>query len=80
LLKRQRQQETGEQLDAGLGNPQFLQQAGPIAVQPLRFRFVAIPIPLLGLGMLHVRHRSILTAPSVAVARSAAFTPRSAAT
>ena len=31
-LERQRQQRTGEQLDAGLNDPQFLQQAEPIAV------------------------------------------------
>ena len=31
-LKRQRQQKAGEQLDAGLNDPQLLQQAEPIAV------------------------------------------------
>ncbi len=36
-LKRQRQQETGEQLNTGLDHPQFLQQTEPIAVQPLGF-------------------------------------------
>ncbi len=50
LLKRQDQQEAGEQLDAGLRDPQLLQQAGPIAVQPLRFRFVAVLVPLFGSG------------------------------
>ncbi len=80
LLERQRQQEAGEQLDAGLRNPQLLQQAGPITVQPLRFGLVAVLVPLfLGLGMLDVAHAASLTVPALALARSAAFTRSSAA-
>jgi len=70
LLKRQGQEKAGEQLHAGLCHPQLLEEAGPITVQPLRFRLVAIPIPLLGLGMLDVLHAAILTAPAIAMARS----------
>jgi hypothetical protein len=44
LLERQRQQEAGEQLDAGFAQPAAPATAGPITVQPLRFRFVAVPI------------------------------------
>ena len=42
LLERQRQQEPGEQLHAGLHHPQFLQQAGPVAVEPFGFGFAAL--------------------------------------
>ena len=34
-LERQGQQESGEQLNAGLDDPQFLQQVGPVAVKAL---------------------------------------------
>ena len=48
LLKRQRQQQTGQQLHTGLHDPQLLQQTGPIAVQPFGFGFGASgAIPLL---------------------------------
>ena len=66
-----------EQLNAGLRHPQFLQQARPITVQPLRFRLIAIPIPFLGPRMLDVLHVAIL---AVLAARSRAFTRHSAAT
>ena len=48
LLERQRQQEAGEQLHPGLHHPKLLQQAVPIAIQPLKFGFTALAtIPVL---------------------------------
>jgi hypothetical protein len=48
LLERERQEEPGEQLHAGLHHPEFLQQAGPVAVEPLGFGLAAlIAIPSL---------------------------------
>ena len=79
LLKRQNQQKSGEQLDTGLRHPQLLQQARPITVQPLRFRLVAVGVPVLaGLRMLDVIHAAIVTVPAIAMAQSPAFTRRSA--
>ena len=57
LLEREGKKKPGEQLDARLRHSEFLQQARPIAVQPLRFRLVAIRIPaLLGFRMLDVHN------------------------
>lgn len=56
LLKGQRQEEARQQLNTGLHDAQFLEEAGPVAIQPfglgLRPR-PAIPI-LVGLGMVDV--------------------------
>lgn len=40
FLERQSQQQAGEQLDTGLHDPQFLQQAAPVTVKPFGFRFM----------------------------------------
>ena len=60
LLERDREQETGEQLDAGLRHLQFLQQARPIAVQ-LGFRLVAVRIPRLSASGCSMSTTPILT-------------------
>jgi hypothetical protein len=68
LLQRQCQQETGEQLHTGLCDSQLLKQAGPVAVEPLRFSFGARPVVpfLIALGMVdihairHTRPASVL--------------------
>ena len=62
----------GEQLNAGLHDPQLLQQARPIAVQPLRFGFGAgSTIPLLiilGVVDIHILdHRTSQGAPETGV-------------
>src|SRR5579884_1134302 len=63
LLERQGQKEAGEQLDAGLHDPQLLQEAAPIAIQSFGFGLLArgvIPA-LVTLGMVDV-HPCIMPA------------------
>ena len=67
LLERQREQESGEQLDPGLDHPQLLQQAVPISVEPFDLSFAAFPtIPaLVILRMVDIHGRDHRTSRSV---------------
>ena len=60
LLERKCQQEPGEQRDTGLRDSQFLQQAGPIAVQPFGFRLVAVRVPTVITSRTPVVHSPIV--------------------
>ena len=55
LLKRQRQQKSGQQLHTGLHNTQLLKQAGPVAIQPFSFGLVPTVVRALGI------HRAIVS-------------------
>ena len=55
-LKRQDQQEAGQNLNAGLRHPQLLQQLAPVAIQPLGRRLVALGRPLSRDGALVRNH------------------------
>src|SRR6185295_20158739 len=44
LGERQREQETGQQLQSGLGDPQLLQELVPVPVEALVLRLVAVVV------------------------------------